>query len=270
MSERLQPGSMLGPGDPSPVGEIEGDEASPFFLVCDHAGNAVPAALKGLGLSAEELERHIAIDRGALAVARLLAERLAAPLVYQRYSRLVIDCNRRPEASDSICVLADGTEVPGNRNLSEADRLARMREILQPYHARIEAALDARLAAGRPTLFVSVHSFTPRLRSRPADRPWELGLCWGEDRRFSDAVLEALEEQERDLRLGRNEPYAVDMEKDYSIPLHAEARKLPYVEFEMRQDLLEGPETAPRWAGRLEKALRRAADSFLGKGTVTS
>jgi len=263
MSEQRRPHGLLGPQDPAPVGELEGSRESPFFLICDHAGNAVPAALDGLGVRAEELERHIAIDRGALAVARLLAGRLAAPLIFQRYSRLVIDCNRRPEASDSISALADGTEVPGNRDLGEAERQARRIEILLPYHERIEKALDARSAAGLPTLFVSVHSFTPSLRSRPARRPWDLGLCWGRDRRFNDAVLAALEEQERALCLGRNEPYAVDMDNDYSIPLHAEARKLPYVEFEMRQDLLEAPDALEVWAARLERALRRAAHDFL-------
>src|SRR5699024_2040960 len=176
-------------------------------------------------------------------------------------------CNRLPGVADSIPAVSDGTEVPANRDLDEAGRQARLAEILLPYHERIEAALNARLTAGTPTLFVSVHSFTPSLRSRPAPRPWDLGLCWGDDRRFNDAVLAALEEQETELRLGRNEPYAVDMENDYSIPRHAEARELPYVEFARRQDLLEGPDAPEVWADRLEKALRQAADNFLaGEG----
>jgi len=263
MNEMKSPVSLLGAADPAPVGEIAGAQNSPFFLICDHAGNAVPAALDGLGVAAEELERHIAIDRGALPVAQLLAQRLEAPLIFQRYSRLVIDCNRRPEAPDSIPAVSDGTEVPANLGLDGRGRRQRLEEILRPYHERIEEALEARLTKGLPTLFVSVHSFTPSLRARPTVRPWELGLCWGDDRRFNDAVLAALEEQEPDLRLGRNEPYAVDMANDYSIPLHAEMRKLPYVEFEMRQDLLEGPQAVEMWAERLSKALRQAADDFL-------
>ncbi|WP_366555652.1 N-formylglutamate amidohydrolase [Aquibaculum sediminis] len=257
------PSTLLGPSDPPPVGELAGAGDSPFFLVCDHAGNAVPASLEGLGLPQAERERHIAIDRGALAVAKNLAARLQAPLVYQRYSRLVIDCNRKPEAGDSIPAVADATEVPANQDLDPVARQARHDAILKPYHDRIRALLDARAEAGLPTLFVSVHSFTPELRARPLERPWDLGLCWGDDRRFNDLVLAALEEQTTDLRLGRNEPYGVDMENDYSIPVHAEARGLPYVEFEMRQDHLEDAAAPERWAERLEGALRLAAERFL-------
>jgi predicted N-formylglutamate amidohydrolase len=43
--------SLLGPDDPDPVGEINARSTSPFFLICDHAGNAVPAALNDLGLA---------------------------------------------------------------------------------------------------------------------------------------------------------------------------------------------------------------------------
>jgi len=254
--------SLLGPGDPDPVGERSGETDSPFFLVCDHAGEAIPAALGDLGLPPEERRRHIALDLGALAVAEGLAQRLRAPLVFQRYSRLVIDCNRKPEAPDSIAPLADGTPVPGNRELSPAERTARVEAILRPYHARIARRLDARAAAGQATLLVSVHSFTPELRARPVERPWDLGLCWGRDRRFTDSVLAELE-QERDLRLGRNQPYDVDLANDYSIPVHGEARGLPYVEFEIRQDRL-APAGAPEaWAERLAAVLTRAAGSFL-------
>ena len=113
-----------------------------------------------------------------------------------------------------------------------------------------------------------------RLHITPANGAYptveEIFRCWHsktQDADFLRRVLAALEEQETELRLGRNEPYAVDMENDYSIPLHAEARKLPYVEFEMRQDLLEGPDAPEVWADRLEKALRQAADNFLaGEG----
>lgn len=254
--------TLLGPSDPAPVGELAGAGDSPFFLVCDHAGNAVPASLDGLGLPQAERERHIAIDRGALAVAKKLATRLQAPLVYQRYSRLVIDCNRKPGVADSIPAVSDATAVPANRNLDPAERRARHDAILKPYHDRIGELLDVRERSGVPTLFVSVHSFTPELRARPQERPWDLGLCWGDDRRFNDLVLAALEEQATDLRLGRNEPYGVDMVNDYSIPVHAEGRGLPYVEFEMRQDHLEDAAAPERWAARLERALRLAADRF--------
>lgn len=253
---------LLGPDDPDPVGELNPGSTSPFFLICDHAGNAVPAALGNLGLPDEELGRHIGIDIGALGVAMGLAKRLGAPLVHTRYSRLVIDCNRMPEAATSMAEVADGTEVPGNRGLSAAARAQRIEEILAPYQARISERLDARAAADVPTLLVSVHSFTPSLRTRPAARPWHIGLCWAAAHGFSRHVLELLAEMEPDFVLGHNEPYDVDMANDYSIPVHGEARGLPYIEIEIRQDQIGAAEGQSIWAERLTPVLRRAAETF--------
>jgi predicted N-formylglutamate amidohydrolase len=222
----------------------------------------VPAALGDLGLPPEELARHIAIDIGALGVATGLAERLDAPLIRTRYSRLVIDCNRQPEAASAMAEVADGTEVPANRGLGPAERAARVEEILAPYHARIAERLDARAAAGVPTLLVSVHSFTPRLRARPADRPWHIGLCWEATDGFSRNVLGLLAEMEPELLLGHNQPYDVDMINDYSIPVHGEGRGLPYIEIEIRQDQIGAAEGQALWAERLTPVLHRAAKAF--------
>lgn len=252
---------LLGAADPEPVGFVDRSGLSPFVVICDHAGNAVPAALAGLGLPPEELARHIAIDVGILAVAERLAAAVEAPLIFQRYSRLVVDCNRKPTARDSIAETADGTPVPGNSNLDPAQREARVAALHTPYHRRIDAVLNARAAAGLPTFLVSMHSFTPALRLRPTQRPWDVGLCWFRDARFSRLLIEELS-TERDLVVGQNQPYSVDMENDYSIPIHGEARGLPYVEFEVRQDLLGSTAAAEVWAGRLARVLRRAADRF--------
>lgn len=253
--------TLLTADDPEPVGIENPQGDAPFLLICDHAGNAVPARLGDLGIAPEELNRHIAIDIGALSVARRLVTLLDAPLYYQRYSRLVIDSNRQLHASDVMPALCDGTALPANRGLSPEDRATRAHAILAPYHDRIEAAIEHRLSQDRETILVSVHSFTPALRARPADRPWHVGICWGEDDRFARHVLAALT-AEGDLRVGANEPYSVDVVNDYSIPLHAERRQLPYVEFEIRQDLLSGELEAHRWAERLAHVLQRARETF--------
>jgi predicted N-formylglutamate amidohydrolase len=253
---------LLGPCDPEPVGVVDPDSRSRFFVICDHAGNAVPASLGDLGLPRSELDRHIGIDIGALAVAQGLAGRLGASLVYQRYSRLVVDCNRRPEVTDSMAAVSDGTGVPGNQALSAADRTARIEAILTPYHRTVGTLLDRRAAQGLTTLLVSVHSFTPILRTRPAERPWHMGLCWGHTDVFSRAILTALA-HEAGLVVGENQPYCVEMEKDYSIPVHGEERGLPYVEFEIRQDLLATTEAAEVWADRLARVLTAVAEQFM-------
>lgn len=253
---------LLGPEDPAPVGILNEESASRFFLICDHAGNVLPRRSAGLGLPRAELDRHIGIDIGALGVARALAERLDATLIFQRYSRLLVDCNRQPHSPTAMAEVADGTEVPGNHGLDAADREARIAEVMTPYHEAIAASLDARDARGLPTFLVAMHSFTPRLLSRPADRPWAIGLCWGPNDRFSRHTLLHLADDDGDLVIGANQPYTVDMVHDYSIPVHGEDRGLDYLEIELRQDLITEQAAQIAWADRLARVLNRAADSY--------
>jgi predicted N-formylglutamate amidohydrolase len=248
---------LLGPGDPAPVGLRNENAASPFVLICDHAGNAVPAALQNLGLPKTELERHIGYDIGILGVSEILSDLLNAPLVFQRYSRLVVECNRVDTSPDSIALVSDGTTVPGNDGLDEAARILRQTEIAQPYHQEIVSLLDERQRQGLPVVLLAMHSFTPSLLAKPSPRPWHVGLCFDADARFSLKILSALEKHS-DIVIGRNEPYGVDMVRDYSIPIHGEARGIPYAEFEIRQDLIATATGQRDWAQRLVGVIREA------------
>ena len=248
---------LLGPFDPLPVGVRNGTLYSPFLLICDHAGNAVPKALNGLGLPRSELDRHIGIDIGILGVSEVLADLLGAPLVFQRYSRLVVECNRLNASPDSIAMISDGTSVPRNVGIDDIDRNLRVNEIAAPYHNEIACRLDQRAAANIPTVLLSMHSFTPSLLARPSNRPWHVGLCYDADVRFTSHVLAAIEKMP-DINVGRNEPYGVDMSRDYSIPVHAEARKIPYAEFELRQDLISTATGQKSWGERLAAVVHEA------------
>jgi predicted N-formylglutamate amidohydrolase len=252
---------LLGPFDPSAVGVRNGTLRSPFLLICDHAGNAVPKALNNLGLPRSELDRHIGIDIGILGVSEVLADVLAAPLVFQRYSRLVIECNRLYSSPDSIALISDGTMIPLNAEIDDIGRSMRIDEITVPYHNEITSHLDRRIAMNTPTILLSMHSFTPSLLARPACRPWHVGLCYDADVRFTNHVLAAIEKMP-DINVGRNEPYGVDMSKDYSIPVHAEARKIPYAEFEVRQDLIATAEGQKAWGERLATVVREAYAAY--------
>jgi N-formylglutamate amidohydrolase len=85
---------LLAPNEPAAITVRNKDGQSPFLIVVDHAGNAIPRARGRLGVARAELERHIAWDIGVAAVSRFLADALDAALARQNYSRLVIDCNR--------------------------------------------------------------------------------------------------------------------------------------------------------------------------------
>ncbi len=255
---------LLSAEEPSPVIEAGLQGRSPFVILVDHASARIPRRLGDLGLPPGELQRHIAWDIGALAVARHVAAALDAPLVAQNYSRLVIDCNRDPAVATSIPTVGESIEIPGNKGLSEEEIAARRREIFEPYHARVRALLDARLAAGRPTILVAQHSMTHSFKG--VRRAMHAAVLYNRDRRFAALVLAALR-READLIVGDNEPYFVSDETDYSVPRHGEARGLPHVEIEIRQDLIGDAAGQDEWARRITRVLLEAERTFTEKSS---
>ena len=249
--EASRAGALLGPEDPDPLEQLRPGGAAPVLLVCEHAGQCVPGALGDLGIARSGLDAHIGWDIGAGAVTRLASEALDAPAMLQRYSRLVIDCNRPPEAADSIPARSDGVAVPANTGLGAGARAARIREIFDPYHARIAGCLDS----GRFRAAVSIHSFTPRLNGQA--RPWDIGLLYRHDRTTSEMLRAALLRRHPDLIIGMNQPYQVDDLSDWFVPRHCEPRGLPHSLIEIRNDHIETAEGQDHWARLLAHVLDR-------------
>jgi predicted N-formylglutamate amidohydrolase len=250
---------LLGSDEPSPIFERNRNGASVFVITVDHAGRRLPRQLGDLGLPAAELERHIAWDIGALDVALKVASALDAPLVAQNYSRLVIDCNRDLRQPSSIPTVGESVEIPGNTGLDPQEVTARREEIFQPYHDHLRALLDERERAGRRSILVAQHSMTDVFKA--VRRPMHAAVLYNRDRRFAGLVLEKLRE-ESDLIIGDNEPYSGSDAVDYTIPYHAELRGIPYVELEIRQDLIRDQEGQSTWARRVAKALSEAEQMF--------
>jgi predicted N-formylglutamate amidohydrolase len=231
---------------------------SPFFLTCDHASARIPRKLGSLGVSAEDLQRHIAWDIGAAGVAVKLANALDAFAILSGYSRLVIDCNRRPGIPESIVRISETTRIPGNEVVTVDEAATRARELFHPYHDRIRTELDTRRAQQRPTILISVHSFTPKFHG--VARPWQAGMLYNRDARLATELLRRLR-AEPGLAIGDNEPYAVGDDTDYTIPVHGEQRGLLHVGIELRQDLLATAAGQTEWAERLARALVSIAGS---------
>jgi predicted N-formylglutamate amidohydrolase len=245
---------LLGPDDLPPVVVTNQGGCSPFLLLGDHAGRAVPRALGDLGVPMAEMDRHIAWDIGIAATGERLAAGLDACFIRQTYSRLVIDCNRKPDAPDLAPAVSDGTTIPANIGMTEANRARRLAEIHQPYQAAIADHIAGRLARGQPTVLVSLHSFTPSMAG--VARPWLYGVLHRNDSPFSDAVLARLRAMFGD-KAGDNQPYAMDG-RDNTIPRHADGNGLDYLELEIRQDLIAGPEGQEAAAVLLADLLPRA------------
>lgn len=246
-----KPAALLGPDEPPPVETINTDGRGSAVLVCDHASSRVPKQLGTLGLEPDLLTDHIGWDPGAAGVARRLAAQLDCPLVLSGYSRLVIDCNRPLGHADSIAERSAGLSIPGNVGLSPLERSIRIDALFRPYHDAIAGLLDRR--SHRPTLLISIHSFTPVLNGQL--RPWHIGISHWRNPRLAALLLGALR-RTGDFTIGDNEPYPIENHIDYTIPWHGEGRGLPSVMIEIRQDQLLTSADATAWAGRLAAAYR--------------
>jgi predicted N-formylglutamate amidohydrolase len=254
VSAAVNQASLLSADDPAAFVSENFGCAYPALLVCDHASNAVPRALAGLGLSDEAIGRHIAWDIGAGLLAQRLGRLLQLPLVSCGYSRLVIDCNRHLSDPSSILTVSDSQAVPGNMNLSDAARRARIAEIFEPYHGAVETTLMRQTCAVIAPALLAVHSFTPVIRGFA--RPWHCGILWDQDPRIAVPLLEALRRQSG-IEVGDNEPYSGRDPADYTVSEHAERRGWPHVCIEVRQDLLQTTAGIDEWAERLATPLAK-------------
>ena len=220
-----------------------------LLLIADHASNAVPPGVD-LGINQSLFDNHVAVDIGTAALTRALAMALAAPAILATVSRLVIDCNRDPAVADVIPAASDGHVIPGNLLLTSGERSMRIDAIHAPYHATIAAEI-ARL---RPVLIVSVHSFTPRLATRPEEsRPWPIGILYNDDDRAALIALEWL--SAAGFAAGDNQPYSGRV-LNYTMNRHAEAAGIPYLGLELRQDEIGDSAGLAHWTAVLERLIR--------------
>jgi len=245
-------GPLLAEDEPPPYELFNPEGAAPVLLICDHASARVPRRLHDLDLTAGELWRHIGWDIGAADITRHMALQLDASALLSGYSRLVVDCNRHLHDPTLMPAVSDGTAIALNANLASADRQALLDALYHPYHRAIAQRLDDFASRGVTPALLSIHSCTPEMSGQ--FRPWHIGICWETDRRIAGPVLEALG-RAPGIVVGDNQPYNLDLQEDYSVPVHAMQRGLPHLQVEFRQDLIATPAGGRQWADVLLAAL---------------
>ncbi len=254
MAQLMPNRRLLSSNDAAPVEIRRATAESDILLVCEHAGQATPAALGTLGLSPDDFNSHIGWDIGAEAVARRMSDRLGAPLIVQRYSRLVIDCNRPPGSDGSIPKMTGGIHVPGNGGLSPDDAEARKREIFDPY----DAAVATTVHEHRFRAIFSIHSFTPDYPGET--RPWDLGLLSRRDTMTAQALADKISQSDPSLSIALDQPYQIDDETDWLIPRYAEAKGLSHALIEICNKRIVDESGQDRWAMLLSDAIRTLMD----------
>ena len=236
--------------------EIIGARSQPdVVLICEHASHRIPRSLDGLGLDEEARTSHVAWDPGAEPVAREMADGLAAPLILQRFSRLVYDCNRPPEAESAMPARSEAFVIPGNARLSDRERDRRTREIYEPFHRHVAEILDRSMRAGQAPAVVTIHSFTPVFHGKR--RTVEIGFLHDVDSRLADLMLSDAADL-NDVNVQRNQPYGPEDGVTHTLQLHAIKRGLPNVMIEIRNDLIRTAAQQTAMAARLSNLVQHA------------
>jgi len=249
--DRAVPISRPMGAEDDPVERIEGNFAAGVLFVCDHATNALPEAYGTLGLTKQQLDRHIAYDIGAAWITRHLAGIFESPAILSRFSRLLIDPNRGTDDPTLVMRLSDGDIIPGNARIDTEEIQYRRAQFWQPYRAAITTTIEAMLNHGTPPAVVSIHTFTPSWKTRP--RPWDVGILWDSDPRFAKPLMVAL--RQAGFHVGDNEPYDGALRGD-TLDEEVTRRGLAGLLIEMRQDLVGTKPEADALAERLAHVLR--------------
>jgi predicted N-formylglutamate amidohydrolase len=229
-------------------------------LVCEHASNHIPAEYGALGLPPERLGQHIALDIGSAGLTHHLARRLDAIAFLGTYSRLLIDLNRPLESPQSISLRSEDVDIPGNAGIDRGERRRRADCMFTPFQNAVATHLDQRAAAGRRTMLVTIHSFTPVFLGVP--RPWHIGVLHGKSDVLANAILRELQ-AEGDLNVALNVPYIVSRDDDYAVPIHGDDRDIPVALIEVRQDLLASAWAQEEMAVRLARIMEKLLETAL-------
>jgi predicted N-formylglutamate amidohydrolase len=243
--------TLLTPDEPAPFEILNADALLPVLLVCDHASNRFPRSLGTMGLDYLNRVSHIALDIGAGAVAKALAENLGATSVLCQYSRLIVDCNRALIDESTFLEHSDGVDVPGNHNLQISEKERRASEIYWPYHNAIKGQIVRLKKNEIEPIVISIHSFTPVINGN--DREWEVGVLWDKDPATAEIFLTRL--AKAGYLVGDNKPYSGKDPEDFTIDFHAESTGLPHVGIEISQNLISHDDGVERVSDILKKII---------------
>lgn len=240
---------MTPPLTPEAYRQFGTPTAGGILIVADHASNRVPDDIV-LGIDPALMDEHIAIDIGVAGIAEHMARMPGTAAMLGNVSRLVCDTNRTEADPAAIPEASDGHPIPGNIGIDREARLARFH---RPFHDRLTTLLEDT----PPALTLILHSYTPRLASKPDElRPWHCGLLYDNDDRGARLAQPLLEAE--GLVVGDQLPYSGKV-YNAAIERHVESAGRAYLYIEVRQDLIEDPAGHAEWAERLQRICRKVA-----------
>ncbi len=240
--------------------------ASGMIIACEHASNFIPSEFENLGIDDKTQQSHIAWDIGALAVAKEISALLDAPLVAQCVSRLVYDCNRSPDARDTIRDTAieksEIYNIPGNKGISAAERTARKNKYYEPFREELANIIKSHTATAKSAALITIHSFTPIFGDEK--RNMDIGIIHDSDSRLADEII-TIANSDKSFDIRRNEPYGPDDNVTFTIVEHAVSQGLLNVMIEIRNDLIADSDAQKSMAQKLANYITGAVNSICNK-----
>jgi predicted N-formylglutamate amidohydrolase len=145
------------------------------------------------------------------------------------------------------------------------ERQARVDEIYRPWQRQLSEVIAARRAAGRQTVIVTIHTFTPIYKG--VERKVEIGILHDRDRRLADAML-ARAGRGGEYRVERNQPYGPEDGVTHTLVEHGLENGLLNVMIEVRNDLVGDEMGQARVSSLLEALVSGSLSQDLAKEEI--
>lgn len=217
-------------------------KSSSFFFICDHASNFIPKNFNCLGLSFNDIFKHIAWDIGAKSLTLEISKKLDSYCYLSNFSRLLIDPNRAKNQKDLIIKNSDGINIPGNKNLHKS-AIQRRFVFYDSYHSNLTKILKCKLENNINLKLISIHSFNKFINGR--NRPNEIGLLWNKNLKLLKPLLNFF--QKRNINVGNNFPYS-GFHFNHTLDKHSFSNNLDNISIEIRNDLIDNKKGVDKWS----------------------
>lgn len=189
----------------NPYSIVNANSINSLILTCEHASSYIPKEYNNLGLNEDDLDTHIARDKGCKELTIALAQKLGCTAFLANYSRLFIDYNRREHEDSLILDESDTVLILGNQNLTKEEKEYRILNYHRPYYRAILKKIEELKSKSISPRILSIHGFTPQLRGGKY-RPWHAGVLYVKENKLSNDLLNGLNLR-KDINVGANVPY---------------------------------------------------------------
>jgi len=233
------------------------ESLAPVVLTCEHATNRLPFAREVTAAHWKLLSTHWGWDIGGWALALELARRLRTSAIGGRWSRLLIDLNRRIDDPTLIRRNAGRIVLPWNDGIDADEIERRVLAYHTPYHVEVDRLILRRVARGVRPLLLAVHTFTPRFSGKT--RPFDVGILYEHHRRQAHRLGRVIADD--GWRVRYNQPYSGMKGMMYAIDRHGSHHRLPCLEIEVNQRVFEQQNPVRRLGRAVARGVRALLDT---------